>query len=1118
MKPSKPTIMPFRFTDPRQERIYQNLLLLGPGPAAFYRDACRLMATDPPFEATTHLVAHSFREIESALRDVLEPITERTERIAKKRGTSSEEHRAEILAILKALEIPETDPIVQAWLSLAGKSDQSLHRRAHRRALDAPRPIDKEFREFFNNMETILDSVLQKLKTRYSTYFQLLDELLCKPCPSEKDVKLLRNNVPQNLVTLGYFFDKLTSPAWLKPLWKAGYFRYPPEPDRDDERGTIVFPPWPESRYLARMAAEVPNEVLEIILEILETGNVRVHEDLVDAALAMPPELAVQLVEKAKVWASLPYQLFLPEKLGSLVAYLAKGGEVDKALELARVLLKPIPSTQTEVELEIGGQKYRFPSEPQAQFDLWQYEQILKKDLPVLVQEAGIKAFDMLCDLLEEAIQLSGKEAPPEDYSSIWRLAIEDHEQNRHTLKDVLVSAVRDTGEQIARADPSKVPNLVQALETRPWKVFRRIALHLLRQFPNAAPNLIVDRLTNQSLFNDPSIQHEYRLLLKECFGMLSPNQQELILGWIEAGPEEMESYRKIWQRNLLSLIQSQLPPNRRNFYNRLVAEFGEPEHPEFVSYITSWVGPTSPKSVEELSTMSVDGIVQFLKSWQPSGEVFGPSPEGLGRQLSTVITENPERFASGAMKFEGLDPTYVRALLWGLWEAIRNGRKFDWGPVLRLCQWVMKQPREIPGRIVEISNADPDWGWTRKTIAELLHEGFREREGMIPFEFRPLVWEILYQLAEDPDPTPEHEARYGGSNMDPITLSINTTRGCAMHAVIQYALWVRRHIEGLPDAAERLARGFGEMPEVREVLDKHLDPTIDPSLAIRVVYGQWFPYLVLLDRSWATNCVDKIFLPRDSERQFWDAAWGAYIMFCRPYGDVFDILRNQYEIAVERIEVTSRDVQSSSERHLAEHLMVFYWDGKLDLEDLLFTKFWDRAPDALRGYALEYVGRSLYEMKEEVPEKVLKRLVMLWEKRCRLAASSPENHKHEMAAFGWWFASGKFDDRWAIEQISEALKIADKVVVDYIVVERLAEITPQLPLQAVEVLAAIVRGDKEGWGILGWREEARDILEKALTSSNAEAVRKAEEIINELLAKGFLEFRDLLSQGSGKK
>ena len=95
-------------------------------------------------------------------------------------------------------------------------------------------------------------------------------------------------------------------------------------------------------------------------------------------------------------------------------------------------------------------------------------------------------------------------------------------------------------------------------------------------------------------------------------------------------------------------------------------------------------------------------------------------------------------------------------------------------------------------------------------------------------------LWDVLSSLADDPEPTPKHEQRYGGSNMDPATLSINTTRGNAMHAVVRYALWVRRHIELTSYRKEHIKQGFEEMPEVREILDYHLKPSHDPALAIR--------------------------------------------------------------------------------------------------------------------------------------------------------------------------------------------------------------------------------------------------------------------------------------------
>src|SRR4030042_3635501 len=85
-----------------------------------------------------------------------------------------------------------------------------------------------------------------------------------------------------------YFFDRLENPEWVKPLKTKRFFTNPQNPKLDEVNGTIAFPPWPESRYLVRMASLRPDVVLEIMLQIPDTDNVRVHEDLAEVALAMP--------------------------------------------------------------------------------------------------------------------------------------------------------------------------------------------------------------------------------------------------------------------------------------------------------------------------------------------------------------------------------------------------------------------------------------------------------------------------------------------------------------------------------------------------------------------------------------------------------------------------------------------------------------------------------------------------------------------------------------------------------------------------------------------------------------------------------------------------------------
>ena len=114
------------------------------------------------------------------------------------------------------------------------------------------------------------------------------------------------------------------------------------------------------------MATRAPEAVIEVVLEIPDTENVRVHEDLADIALALPAPFAAKLVPQAKTRIQTPYQLLLPEKLGALVSKLVQEGEAEGALDLARALLEVLPDP-----------KPILVPEPRGHFDSWHYEGIL---------------------------------------------------------------------------------------------------------------------------------------------------------------------------------------------------------------------------------------------------------------------------------------------------------------------------------------------------------------------------------------------------------------------------------------------------------------------------------------------------------------------------------------------------------------------------------------------------------------------------------------------------------------------------------------------------------------------------------------------------------------------
>jgi hypothetical protein len=921
-----------------------------------------------------------------------------------------------------------------------------------------------------------------------------------------------------------YFFDRLENPEWLRPLKDKGFFGSPPQPIRDEAQGTIAFPQWPESRYLARMAKYAPGTVLEIARALPEAANVRVHSDLADAAIAMPAASGAQLVAQAKEWIKSPYQLLLPEKLGTLVNILALGGEADAALDLFAALLEVQPDP-----------KPILVPEPRARFDSWHYQGILRNNVQDLAHATGMRALELLCEILDRALQLSTKDQgaqESEDYSSIWRPSIDYDAGSSREVAGALVSAVRDAAVELVTQSLASVEQVIQALEKRRWQVFHRIALHVLRLFADRAPGMVADHLTVPERFDYTGIRREYNLLGSEWFGRLGKTDQEKILHWIDIGPdlklyrelwgaftgepvsdEEARRYKERWQRDRLATFSTQLPEDWKTRYEQLVGKEGQPDDLTQGRQVTGGAfAPGSPKKSEDLSKMALAEIINYLRTWQPSGEFMGDTIACLARELGTAVAANPEPFAAKAREFCVLDPTYVRELFQVLAERAKQKISFDWKEVLGLARWVAEQRRENPGRKGGLTDRDPDWGWTRSAIARLLNSGF-DSDG-IPFALRVDVWQVIERLARDTDPTPADEAHYlSGESADPASLSINTTRGEVISDVVRYALWVRSKIESGDNAQERLKRGLDEMPEVRQVLADHLDPKVDPSLAIRSVYGRWLPWLQLIDRAWTDSNLSRIFPTAEEMRDMRDSAWTAYVVHCDVYNDVFELLRAEYLHEVDEIgkHAYVRSHLGHPDERLAAHLMTMYWRGKLPINDALLQHFYLRAPDKLRGYAVEFVGRSLRNDTGDVVAEILERLRELWASRLSAARAVGAPYVEELSRFGWWFVSKKFDDNWAIAQLAEALQLVKKIEPDHLVVERLAELSPSIPRVTVECLAMIVEGDKEGWGVLGWRESAHKILQDAISSPDQDANTAAAKLIHKLGSRGYFEFRDLL-------
>ena len=114
-------------------------------------------------------------------------------------------------------------------------------------------------------------------------------------------------------------------------------------------------------------------------------------------------------------------------------------------------------------------------------------------------------------------------------------------------------------------------------------------------------------------------------------------------------------------------------------------------------------------------------------------------------------------------------------------------------------------------------------------------------------------------------------------------SLSINTTRGRAMHSVFQYARWVRLCTDAQRANAGDPSISLDAMPEVQEVLDTHLDIGREPTRTIRSVFGDHLTLLAWLDWNWLDANLGRILPLADAEYAFFKAAWRSFVVFKNP-------------------------------------------------------------------------------------------------------------------------------------------------------------------------------------------------------------------------------------------
>jgi len=926
--------------------------------------------------------------------------------------------------------------------------------------------------------------------------YSVIDNIL-KDGSENTDADDLKMLITRTLESYRYFFKNVDE-SWLAFL----------------EDNNFLETKWEVAGYLCRIAKERPDDVLKVFLKTeIQEEEWREKTAYIEVASLLPPKYSAKTVEKIikSDWINDKRAILLHYKVQDLLKNLLTGKKYQEALKLADALLDVFPEEYGTYGLV----------KTNSLISPYEYGKTVEMLLEV-PQKESLDFIKLLAEKLKKAVVSSHvkKKDGYDDYSYIWRSAIEKNEQNHsyERVEDNLISGIRDSLEglvkyEIEKKQPKEAKESVKEILSvgLPYTVFQRIQLHIYRQFPE----LFRDEIgaTIPKIVTNSSTWHEYSLLVNQEFANLSKKQREEYFSAIDTLDKGEDKYTDSSRVRLISLVKDNLSKEESSKYKTLLKKGEGLEQPFFLSYMMSsgFVGPDSPKSEEELKRMKPEEVVKFLKSWEPTtDEFFGPSRSGLGLSLRNIVSADAGRYSKKAFEFEDekLRPVFVYNFISGLIEASKNKVEMDWDSILSLVTNIIERAKNknLPdfekaekGR----DRMETDWDNVLQEVARIILKGLDSNNFTLKQEKK--IWDILVFLCEHPDPTPEHEEKFGGNNTDPFTMSINTVRGDAFHALFAYIFWYNR-IKKTSEKDWKL-----EIPQkTKEVLEKHLDKEHDSSLTIRSVYGRFLPWLLSHGKDWAKNLIPKIFPEDDIDLRY--ASWETYLSNM-VFQDAYTTLRPQYEQALDDIKkgiVPKRQYWCEVVERLSEHAMISYAFEIEKGKDAFYKSFFGKASGKCRGMAVSMAGRHFVSRdnfpKEEIHPKI-KTLQKFWD--WRLDESYAVS---ELREFGWWTKLGRFDDKWMLERLLKTVqKTKGDVDGEFVVMDSLVALSEKYPDLCAKITKEIFtsRRHRDGY-IFMHKGELRSVLENILKNGSKDAKKDVGDTIDYLLKLGYEDLRTI--------
>ena len=945
-----------------------------------------------------------------------------------------------------------------------------------------------------------------------------------------------------------YFFSRLENPLWLKPLAERGCFKYPPKSQRFDD-GTIEFPYWPEIQYLKNVCREVPDEVINLVVNLPKVDNPTVYDGILDIALQIPGKQSAKLKDKILEYTGMEHQ-FNTYRYANLLERWIEENQTSAALELSKILIAFAPDPQSEEKRkqrdnandlhELSGTSLY----PVPKFGHWEYLNIMSKGIRPLADKEPYRVACLLIDTTANMIHLRTHQEYLDtgvDLSETWCPRLIGQENDNEDREKTLVNTLTFACKKVFEKSPNTVADLDKVLRKQQWNLFKRLrhhlyALHLNKQ----TKQWIREQILTHEGYGSWEHRYEFQQMIRRACehfketlltevertdifdsildGPSKENHRHWVEGWLgekfteERFQERQQRFHSMQLRPFESVLFGKYEARFKKLQDKINKPISDDDYPPFKNEVNAgWVSERNTLKPEDLSNLTDEELLTFINDWEKSDEYIEVNSfveiniETLANAFQTVFREsimsNANRLKFWMDNRESIErPIYVRVMIYAMQANVKEKNFDQLNEWFKFCEWVLShsdQPHNQDYKQGDESRENKNWTNARRAVGDFIGVCLA-KDIDVPITVREQLTKILKTLCTQYDWNLDENNPNRLNRNDPFTEGINNTRSRALEDLVKFGFWVRRHE---PEC---------RIPEVTTLLEKRFSSEADYPLTLPeyAILGKNYLSICSFNNKWASEHKSGFF--PQSKHPEWIAAFSSFILCNGAVKPVFEILKDDFNFALQHLsDFKKHDLISHHPIEvLGERLFNYYlWEMfPLEGQKSLLEQFYQHTEKKREHWAILFkdIGHRLSSTGKHLDPNMKDRVKKFFNWRLK------QEEQTELRYFTFWLQAECLDAKWRLKAYSKVIDVCKGEIEDWeIYLKELCQMLPKHTAEVVECFVKLTDGIRDN-NIYIQTEEANTILKTGLNSRYPVVSENAKRALNNLLRADKLEFMDL--------